>query len=150
MGMWIMAEQYLKAITTYWLGGGKIMVFLAIISIVIYSTLFYVRSLLQKKLIKNEDEIKLKSSLLLLSVLISSAPLLGLLGTVIGMIDTFQEISQGTSVSKGSSYGNLADGISQALITTQVGLSIAIPALVCLVLLQQQKKHLNKAKTNEH
>ena len=53
-------------------------------------------------------------------------PLIGLLGTVIGMIDVFTVIT-----SKG--VGNpteLADGISKALITTAAGLAVAIPALM--------------------
>ncbi|WLQ16882.1 MotA/TolQ/ExbB proton channel family protein [Hahella aquimaris] len=55
------------------------------------------------------------------------APLLGLLGTVIGMIDVFAEIQiAGTGNTQA-----LAGGISKALITTAVGLTIAIPALVC-------------------
>ncbi|AZZ93020.1 MULTISPECIES: MotA/TolQ/ExbB proton channel family protein [unclassified Hahella] len=54
------------------------------------------------------------------------APLLGLLGTVIGMIDVFAEIQiAGTGNTQA-----LAGGISKALITTAVGLTIAIPALV--------------------
>ncbi|WP_409526081.1 MotA/TolQ/ExbB proton channel family protein [Nitrincola sp. MINF-07-Sa-05] len=53
-------------------------------------------------------------------------PLLGLLGTVIGMIKVFTEIMiQGTG-----NVGVLAGGISEALITTAAGLSIAIPSLV--------------------
>lgn len=54
------------------------------------------------------------------------APLLGLLGTVIGMIKVFTEIMiQGTG-----NANLLAGGISEALITTAAGLSVAIPALV--------------------
>jgi biopolymer transport protein ExbB len=53
-------------------------------------------------------------------------PLLGLLGTVIGMIKVFTEIMiQGTG-----NANVLAGGISEALITTAAGLSVAIPALV--------------------
>lgn len=53
-------------------------------------------------------------------------PLLGLLGTVIGMISVFTEIvTQGTGNAAG-----LAGGISQALITTAAGLTVAIPSLV--------------------
>lgn len=53
-------------------------------------------------------------------------PLLGLLGTVIGMIKVFLEImAQGTG-----NAAILAGGISEALITTAAGLSVAIPALV--------------------
>ena len=56
----------------------------------------------------------------------SIAPLLGLLGTVWGMIQTFEVIQeQGVGV-----VGSLAGGISQALITTLAGLSVGIPALV--------------------
>jgi len=52
-------------------------------------------------------------------------PLLGLLGTVIGMIDVFSAIMiQGTG-----NTGVLAGGISKALITTAAGLTVAIPAL---------------------
>lgn len=60
----------------------------------------------------------------LLSVI---APLLGLLGTVIGMIVTFQAITLfGTGDPK-----LMADGISQALITTALGLVVAVPLLLC-------------------
>ncbi|MEX1034115.1 MAG: MotA/TolQ/ExbB proton channel family protein [Cellvibrionaceae bacterium] len=53
-------------------------------------------------------------------------PLLGLLGTVVGMIEVFTEIMlQGTG-----NAGVLAGGISQALITTAAGLSVAIPAMI--------------------
>lgn len=54
-------------------------------------------------------------------------PLLGLLGTVIGMIKVFAEIQ----LAGVGDAGNLAGGISEALITTAAGLSIAIPALIC-------------------
>lgn len=52
-------------------------------------------------------------------------PLLGLLGTVVGMIDVFQQLD----LSAGNAQ-QLAGGISMALITTAAGLTIAIPALV--------------------
>jgi biopolymer transport protein ExbB len=58
-------------------------------------------------------------------ILASVAPLLGLLGTVGGMITTFAVISQfGTGNAKA-----LASGISEALITTQTGLIVAVPGL---------------------
>ena len=61
-----------------------------------------------------------------LGTIAAIAPLLGLLGTVIGMIKVFTEImQQGTG-----NAGALAGGISEALITTAAGLSIAIPALI--------------------
>jgi biopolymer transport protein ExbB len=61
-----------------------------------------------------------------LGTIAAVAPLLGLLGTVIGMIKVFTAIMlQGTG-----NAGVLAGGISEALITTAAGLSVAIPALI--------------------
>lgn len=62
----------------------------------------------------------------ILGTIAAIAPLLGLLGTVVGMIKVFTAIMlEGTG-----NAGVLAGGISEALITTAAGLSIAIPALV--------------------
>ncbi|HOP15621.1 MAG: MotA/TolQ/ExbB proton channel family protein [Gammaproteobacteria bacterium] len=61
-----------------------------------------------------------------LGTIANISPLLGLLGTVIGMIKVFAAITS-------AGVGNpavLADGISQALITTAAGLSVAIPAVI--------------------
>lgn len=61
-----------------------------------------------------------------LGTIAAITPLLGLLGTVIGMIKVFTEIMvQGTG-----NANVLAGGISEALITTATGLSVAIPALI--------------------
>ncbi|GLS26451.1 MotA/TolQ/ExbB proton channel family protein [Marinibactrum halimedae] len=61
-----------------------------------------------------------------LGTIAAIAPLLGLLGTVIGMIDVFTAIMmQGTG-----NAGALAGGISEALITTAAGLCVAIPAMM--------------------
>lgn len=58
------------------------------------------------------------------------APLLGLLGTVLGMIEAFESLSSGGS---NSAADMLASGISQALITTAAGLSVAIPAYLAYI-----------------
>ncbi len=61
-----------------------------------------------------------------LGTIAAISPLLGLLGTVIGMVEVFSEITTG-------GIGNptvLAGGIAKALITTAAGLSVAIPALI--------------------
>lgn len=60
-----------------------------------------------------------------LSTIATVSPLLGLLGTVVGMIKSFLVIAQGDI-----GQGSVASGISEALITTAVGLVIAIPATV--------------------
>lgn len=56
----------------------------------------------------------------------STAPFVGLLGTVIGIIDAFQEI-QGSNTTGMSA---VAGGISEALVTTALGLTVAIPAVM--------------------
>lgn len=63
--------------------------------------------------------------LLLLSAFTAAAPLLGLLGTVVGMINTFQASATLT----GDTGQQIADGIRSALITTQFGLVIALPGV---------------------
>ncbi|MFO8056531.1 MAG: MotA/TolQ/ExbB proton channel family protein [bacterium] len=59
----------------------------------------------------------------ILAAIAGVSPLLGLLGTVLGMIDVFQEISQEHI----GQYEHLAGGIYKALYTTAAGLSVAIP-----------------------
>jgi biopolymer transport protein ExbB len=61
-----------------------------------------------------------------LGTIAAIAPLLGLLGTVLGMIEVFTAIM----VQGSGNTGVLAGGISQALITTATGLSVAIPAVI--------------------
>lgn len=74
----------------------------------------------------------------LLKLLSAVAPLLGLLGTVTGMIVTFQAITQGG----GGDSRLMADGISQALVTTVQGLVVAIPLLFLHTLLASRSKAL--------
>jgi biopolymer transport protein ExbB len=61
------------------------------------------------------------------------SPLLGLLGTVFGLIDAFGEISNLPGAVKPAA---IADGLWQAMLTTAIGLAIAIPALVAQFLLR--------------
>lgn len=56
------------------------------------------------------------------------APLLGLLGTVTGMIAVFQRVVNQTAAGQSADAGALANGIWEALITTAAGLTVAIPA----------------------
>ncbi|MCB1926053.1 MAG: MotA/TolQ/ExbB proton channel family protein [Gammaproteobacteria bacterium] len=76
----------------------------------------------------------------LLKLLAGVAPLLGLLGTVVGMIVTFQAISLfGTGDPK-----LMANGISQALVTTALGLIVAIPLLFLHTLLAARGRTLTQ------
>ena len=73
-----------------------------------------------------QEEQRLSKGIRPLSTIAQIAPLMGLLGTVTGMIIAFGEISQ-------QGTGNpsvLAEGIGQALVTTAAGLIVAIPALI--------------------
>jgi biopolymer transport protein ExbB len=76
--------------------------------------------------------------LAIIAVLAAVAPLLGLLGTVLGMIETFEVISLfGTGNAKA-----MASGISVALVTTQSGLLVAIPGLFLSQALMRQSSRL--------
>lgn len=79
---------------------------------------------------------KLESWLPFVAVTAATAPLLGLLGTVTGMIKTFQLI---TIVGTGDAR-SLSSGISEALITTKWGLISAIPTLILHALLSRKAK----------
>jgi len=70
--------------------------------------------------------------------IVTAAPLLGLLGTVVGMLATFL----GLSVSFGNALDLVAGGISEALITTQTGLVLAIPAMFLLNLARSHRRGL--------
>jgi biopolymer transport protein ExbB/TolQ len=69
---------------------------------------------------------KLKRGLGGLATVGSTAPFVGLLGTVLGILQAFQSISS----SKTSGIGAVAGGISEALVTTAFGLIVAIPAVM--------------------
>ena len=80
----------------------------------------------------------LEKGLSMIKLLASVAPLLGLLGTVTGMIATFQSISLfGTGDPK-----LMASGISQALVTTMLGLCVAVPLLFLHSLLSYRSRSL--------
>jgi biopolymer transport protein ExbB/TolQ len=75
-----------------------------------------------------------------LSVLIALAPLCGLLGTVAGMLNTFAGMGNQNTIKP---LDSISSGISQALITTQAGLLMAIPAAFLYALL---KRHFETAR----
>ena len=77
-----------------------------------------------------------------IGTLVAAAPLMGLLGTVLGMLQTFF----GISTSGGAeTAGVVAAGISEALVTTQTGLTIALPGLF-IVMVIRRRKHALEAK----
>jgi len=82
------------------------------------------RMVLEKEEAEERDE--LAHGLNWLAIIGSVSPLLGLLGTVIGIMDTFIGITRAGS----TNIGAVAPGIAEALITTVVGLAVAIPAVI--------------------
>jgi biopolymer transport protein ExbB len=81
---------------------------------------------------------RLSRDLAVLRALTTLAPLLGLLGTVVGMIATFRAVAD----TAGDTSAQVAGGISQALITTQFGLAIAIPGVWGLARLRRALRRL--------
>ena len=68
---------------------------------------------------------ELKRGVSSLATIGSTSPFVGLFGTVVGIIDAFK----GISTQKSTGLGAVAGGISEALVTTAVGLFVAIPAV---------------------
>lgn len=72
-------------------------------------------------------------------VLISAAPLLGLLGTVTGMLLTFSGLSRAAA---NAPVDVISRGVSEALITTQTGLIIGVPTFIVCTMLKNQFEQL--------
>ena len=83
----------------------------------------------------DDENMALEHRLSYLGLISAIAPMLGLMGTVYGMIMSFREIATSPSTPKPS---ELADGISTALFTTLEGLTVAIPAMVCFAILRNR------------
>ncbi len=81
----------------------------------------------QMEILLQKNFIKSQRFLPTLEIIAQVSPLIGLLGTVIGMIDSFNELELGGSLVDPSI---LAGGIWTALLTTAMGLIVAIPALI--------------------
>jgi biopolymer transport protein TolQ len=72
-----------------------------------------------------ESALKLESQMIILSTAVSGGPFLGLLGTVWGVMDAFA----GIALAGTANLAAMAPGVSGSLITTVVGLLVAIPAM---------------------
>ncbi len=77
----------------------------------------------------------------MISVLIATAPLAGLLGTIFGMFVSFNSMATQVSVQQ---IDNVSLGISAAMITTQAGLFMAIPGAILLAILRGQAKGVER------
>lgn len=83
----------------------------------------------------NKYKVEITKYSTLIKTIVAAAPLIGLLGTVIGMIETFDSLADAALFSQS---GGIAGGISQALFTTQLGLVVAVPGLVIGNILQRR------------
>jgi biopolymer transport protein ExbB len=89
---------------------------------------------------EGEQAMKLDHKVSYVSLIGALAPMFGLLGTVDGMVAAFMVIAKSATAPKPS---ELAVGISQALITTLIGLWLAIPAIACFALFKNWLQKLN-------
>ncbi len=105
--------------------------------------------MLQKQGVKNlrrhldaefyDYELEIRKYSVLIKVIVLISPLLGLLGTVSGMIETFDSLA---AMALFTQSGGIAGGISQALLTTQTGLSVAIPGVLLQNLLHKKQRNI--------
>lgn len=83
--------------------------------------------------------VRLRKYRKIIITIVAVAPLIGLLGTVVGMIETFDSLA---SAALFSQSGGIAGGISQALFTTQLGLVVAVPGLVFGKILERHANNM--------
>ncbi len=84
---------------------------------------------------------ELKKGRAVIMAIVSIAPLIGLLGTVSGMIETFDSLGD---MSLFSQSGGIAGGIAEALFSTQMGLCVAIPGLIVGRLLDRRQRRFEE------
>ncbi len=136
--------------------GGPVMIAIIVLSVVLYTRCFgllvslrqQARKLEQMPRSSADHKLQLRrhqsavreeflQNRLALGAMIAAAPLLGLLGTVCGMVTTFESLSVQTGQ---KSMEGLARGISEVLVATESGLAVALPALL-LVYLAHREMH---------
>ncbi len=89
--------------------------------------------------VEQEETMRLEHQLGYLALIGNLAPMIGLFGTVVGMIASFQAIAAGGAA---PSPQKLAEGIATALFTTELGLAIALPALAAFDILKNKLARL--------
>jgi len=99
----------------------------------------YNKALESMQEVGEDESMKLEHRLSYMALIGNLSPMIGLLGTVQGMISSFQEIALGGATPKPAA---LAEGISTALFTTLVGLLIAIPAIAAYNILRNRVSRL--------
>lgn len=139
--------------------GGVVMIALVLLSILLYrtaiGTLFFVKGFsiaeIKKGLEGDATNVELEIAysqakrefseivsrqVAYIGMLAAAAPLLGLLGTVIGMLETFESLSQRVQ----ETTSQVSRGVRFALVTTQAGLIVAIPAIFIIQWIKREAK----------
>jgi biopolymer transport protein ExbB len=96
---------------------------------------------------QGEEQMKLEHKISYIALVGALAPMLGLLGTVQGMVSSFKTISDNPGVAP--KPDQLATGIATALVTTLIGLWIAIPAIMFFQLLKNWLEEINSSAADE-
>ncbi len=86
------------------------------------------------------ERARLERGILIVGTVASNVPFVGLFGTVLGIIKAFHDLALTTGGAGGDNAGVVMAGISEALVSTAMGLAVAIPAVVLYNLLQNQVK----------
>ena len=151
----------MRALTEMVGKGGPVMVAILTLSVVLYSRCFKLLLLLRRSRMRLDGMARAEPHMIpllkqaredagesfrqqrvVLGSMIAAAPLLGLLGTVSGMVTTFESLS-GHSAEK--TMEGLARGISEVLVATESGLVVAIPALLVVHLAHRSlRKYLQR------
>ncbi len=139
--------------------GGAVMIALVVLSLILYrsafGTLFFVRGFsvnrIKESLEDGASDLELEIAysqskrefsdlvsrqISYIGMLAAAAPLLGLLGTVIGMLNTFESLSQRVQ----ETTSQVSSGVRFALVTTQAGLIVAIPAIFLIQWIKREAK----------
>lgn len=121
-----------SVVPTELITGGLVIWLILALALVCYGLMF--EGMYQLFVLDNSNW--LQGWLKALRTMVTAMPLLGLLGTIIGLLDIFLALSYQAQVS-------MSDGIAKALFTTQMGMLMTIPAVVLLWFLQSKVEKAN-------
>jgi len=121
---------------TWWRGGDLLMPVMLAAGLMLYALVGErLWALFGQPASHQATEEEITRGLGLIRMLTGVLPLLGLLGTVSGMVETFSQLGSSSAAGRVTS---LSGGVSMALTATQYGLALAIPAIVADLLLRRR------------